>query len=51
VSIRLEVDDEAHPSTQIHGSNQRKKSANREIENQAKNTSKNHKNEKYCSSR
>jgi hypothetical protein len=28
-----------------------KKSANHEIENQAKNTSKNYKNEKYCSSR
>jgi hypothetical protein len=40
IHSRMEVDDEAHPSTQIHGRN-KKNFSNHEIKNRAKNTSKN----------
>jgi hypothetical protein len=46
----MEVDDEAHPSTQIHGRN-KKNSSNHEIENRATNTSENHEKEKHNSTR
>jgi hypothetical protein len=43
----MEVDDEAHASTQIHEMNQRKTPQNSRS-NQPKNTQ-NHENEKHCS--
>jgi hypothetical protein len=46
----MEVDDEAHPSTQIHGRN-KKIFLNHEIQNQAQNTSENHEKEKHSSTR